>query len=487
MSGEPVDFESVLKARRQRDGKKGGGSRPKVDDVQLNHDSLALRFAGEHAGRCRYNWTSAQWHLWSGHHWEASETDGAVELVRGMLREVAAEKGLPKVVERLGTRGFATAVEGFARSDRRLAVRAVDFDPDPLLLATPGGHVDLRTGELRPARPESMAARACAVTPDEDDAGAERWHRFLREATGGDADMVRYLQQVAGYALTGSTAEQALFFVYGPGGNGKSVFVNTLRRIMGGYALHAPMETFSARGPGVGERHETELAMLAGARLVTAIETEEGRQFAEARIKALTGSDPITARFMRENYFTFTPKFKLLLVGNHKPGLRSVDEAISRRFRLLPFEQRPEEVNQALEAELEAEWPAILRWAIDGCLDWQADGMAAPEAVLRSTAEYLSDQDTIGRWLESQCEVVPPPYDPLDPKVPRTTLSALYANYQVWLEPQGEKPRSMKGLSQDLDKRGFPQHRTGSARWRIGLALRDDALRPLRDAGEVAR
>lgn len=481
---EPIDFHTAAQRQAREVRKKGGGGRPKVDNVDLNHDSLALRFAEEHAEKARYNWTTGFWHLWNGHCWQASETGGGIEAVRELLRRVAVESGLPKVRERLGTRGFATAVEGFACSDRRLACMSTDFDPDSWLLATPGGHVDLRTGEMGPARPSSLASRATAVTPDETDEGAHRWRRFLDEATGEDPEMIRYLQQVAGYALTAETSEQALFFVYGPGGNGKSVFVNTLRGIMGTYATHAPMETFTSSG-GTGEQHPTALAMLCGARLVTAIETEEGRHWAEARIKALTGGDAITARFMRENFFTFEPRFKLVLVGNHKPNLRSVDEAIVRRFRMLPFERKPGQVDRRLEAALVEEWPAILRWAIDGCLEWQAEGgMASPEAMLRTTAEYLAEQDTVGRWLDSQCEVAEPPYSVLDERCYRTTMSALYQNYRAWIEPQGERARSMKALGMELDKRGFPTHRTSDARWRVGLKLREDAIRPLTGAGE---
>ena len=185
---------------------------------------------------------------------------------------------------------------------------------------------------------------------------------------------------MTGYALTGSTQEAALFFLYGTGANGKTVFCNTVSGIHAAYAAVAPMETFIATK---GERHPTDLAGLRGARLVTAVETEEGRHWNEAKIKALTGGDKIAARFMRQDFFEFVPQFKLVIAGNHKTGLRSINEAIRRRFNLVPFTVKiPEdERDERLTEKLRAEWPGILQWMIDGCLDWQADGLRPPEAV----------------------------------------------------------------------------------------------------------
>jgi putative DNA primase/helicase len=172
-----------------------------------------------------------------------------------------------------------------------------------------------------------------AIAPGGD---CPQWLAFLKTITNCDKERQTFLQRVAGYCLTGSTREHALFFGYGTGGNGKGVFLNTLTGLMNDYASVAGMETFTASSS---DRHPTDLAMLRGARLVTAQETEEGRKWAESRIKAMTGGDPITARFMRQDFFTFLPNFKLFIAGNHKPGLRSVDEAIRRRMNL--FRENP--------------------------------------------------------------------------------------------------------------------------------------------------
>ena len=198
------------------------------------------------------------------------------------------------------------AVERLARTDRRHAAAIEDWDRDPWLLNTPGGTVDLRTGDIKPNDPNDLITKATAVAPG---GGCPKFREFLARVTDGDQDLQAFLQRMAGYGLTGSTREHALFFLYGTGANGKSVFLNTLSGAAGDYHVTAPMEAFIASHS---DRHPTELAMLRGARLVTAIETEEGRRWAESRIKTLTGGDPISARFMRQDFFEFLPVFKLM-------------------------------------------------------------------------------------------------------------------------------------------------------------------------------
>ena len=172
--------------------------------------------------------------------------------------------------------------------------------------------------------------------------------------------------------------------------------------ILGDYAKTAPMETFTATQ---GDRHPTELAGLMGARLVTAQETEQGRRWAESKVKSMTGGDPIAARFMRQDFFEFTPQFKLLIAGNHKPGLRGVDEAIRRRLHLIPFTVTipPERRDPDLFEKLKPEWPGILKWAIDGCLAWQRDRLTPPGIVREATAAYLAAEDAIAQWLDECC------------------------------------------------------------------------------------
>jgi putative DNA primase/helicase len=266
---------------------------------------------------------------------------------------------------------------------------------------------------------------------------------------------------MAGYSLTGDTSEQALFFGYGEGNNGKGVFVNTLRESMGDYAVSTPAETFLASTV---ERHPTELARLRGARLVVASEINEGQRWNEARIKNLTGGDPVDARFMRGDFFQYKPQFKLLIIGNHQPALSSVDEAIRRRMNLLPFTvviPKPLRDKQ-LSAKLREEQPAILRWAIDGCLEWQRIGLDPPQCVQDATEDYLSGQNLFEQWRSDCCE--------RDITV-STSATALYHSWRDWATIRGEFVGSQKRFSQTLIERGWKRHhgRTGWAfeGWRL--------------------
>ena len=211
---------------------------------------------------------------------------------------------------------------------------------------------------------------------------------------------------MCGYALTGSTKEHALFFLHGDGGNGKGVFLQTVSRLIYEYQCNAPISTFTVSQ---GDRHPTEIADLCGARLVTVAETEQGRQWSESLIKQLTGGDPMKARFMRQDLFEFTPQLTLVISGNHKPTLNTVDMAIRRRMNLIPFTVTigPEEKDVDLPDKLEAEWPGILQWMIEGCLDWQKQGLAAPQSVIDATNEYLANEDALATWLLDKCETKP--------------------------------------------------------------------------------
>jgi putative DNA primase/helicase len=185
---------------------------------------------------------------------------------------------------------------------------------------------------------------------------------------------------------------------------------------------------------------------------VTAVETEDGRWWAEAKIKSLTGGDKITARFMRQNFFEFTPQFKLVIAGNHRPGLRNVDEAIRRRLHLVPFTVTiPEsERDSRLLEKLKAEYSGILAWAVEGCIAWQREGLNPPAVVRNATAEYLAAEDAIGRWLDDCCVIRPACW---------TAGAALFGSYLEWCERAGERPRSQKLLTQALEARGFSQDR----------------------------
>ena len=211
-----------------------------------------------------------------------------------------------------------------------------------------------------------------------------------------------FLQRYIGYCCTGLTTEHTFVFAYGTGANGKCTFINTLANIFGDYATVADMGTFIATKA---ERHPTDLAKLRGARLVVAQETQRGRRWDETKIKALTGGDRMTARFMRQDFFDFVPTFKLFIAGNHKPRLTASTRPCGGACCScrLPCRSPPAERDPSYE-KLRAEWPAILRWCIDGCLEWQRIGLAPPAIVRDATEAYFADQDTLEQWLDDCTE-----------------------------------------------------------------------------------
>jgi len=329
-------------------------------------DALALRFSRLHAGDLRYTAAWGRWSVWNSTRWKCDETCRVMDLARHVCREASAECE-EKIAPRIASAVTIAAVERLARADRCHAATVDQWDADPWLLNTPAGVVDLRTGALRPAAREDYCTKITAVAPN--GGQCPLWQEFLARITHGNAEFQGFMQRMCGYTLTGITREQALFFLYGTGANGKTVFLNTISGVMGDYARTAPIEAFIASR---NEHHPTDLAGLQGARLVTAAETEDGRRWAESKLKALTGGDRIAARFMRQDFFEFVPQFKLIVVGNHKPGLGTVDEAVRRRFNLLPFTLTipAAERDAELAEKLSKEWSGILQWMVDGCLSW---------------------------------------------------------------------------------------------------------------------
>lgn len=442
--------------------KEKGAGPPPAGGVaaEVSEDMIALAFTDKFRDTLRFDHDAGRWFRWDGGSWKKDATDLAIHYTRQFARDLSeAKRALCKA-------SVASGAERFARADRAHAVTQEIWDADPFLLGTPGGTVDLRTGEMGPAEPGEFISKQTAITPEH--GPPLMWLKFLREAMDGDETMVTFLQRWCGYCLTGDTREHALAFAYGDGGNGKGVFMNTLTDIMGDYAVTAGMETFTASKH---DRHSTELAMLRGARMVTASETEEGRAWAEARIKAITGGDPITARFMRMDNFTFKPQFKLFIAGNHAPTLRNVDDAMRRRFNIIPFTTKPERPDKQLSEKLKAEWGQILAWAIRGCRDWLADGLQRPEAVLNATKEYFADQDLTGQWFEERCDLTPGRFE---------TVAKFYADWTAFAKEHGEEPGSSKSFGQTMKKRGFVSQtmRTsgipGKVYKNIALNLRDD-------------
>ena len=428
--------------------------KPKVVSEGWCADQFAKRYADE----LLFSEDEPRWYRWTGSLWRRQR----LGLARDLAHELAKQLGIgadnrPK----MGAAAFAAAVAKIVSDKEAFARQAHHWDQAPFLAGSPELTLNLEDGDLRAADPADMITKSLGVAPHFFPL-CPRWLRFLDEATGGDAELILFLQRWCGYCLTGDTREHALVFIFGPGGNGKTVFQNIVSFILGDYAVTAPMDTFTVSPF---DKHPTELAMLRGARLVTASETEENRIWNESRIKQLTGGDPISARFMRQDFFTFRPTFKLMVAGNHQPILQNVDEALRRRFCMVPFTRKPENPDPKLEQALKAEAAGILRWMINGCLDWQAHGLPRPASVIVANEEFFSDQDNLGQWIEEETRSEPGNEFLWEP------IAKLFASYSAFAKRAGEDPGKSKGFVARMLRRGYLRKRVNVAKCLSGLEL----------------
>jgi len=433
-------------------------------------DALALRFSYHFATALRYVDAWGRWMAWDGSVWRKDDTLRVYDLVRRICRAASAEAHQPALQTKLASGKTVAAVEKLARADRRHAATAQQWDDDGWLLNTPGGIVDLRTGALSAHESAKHMTKLTAVAPEGD---CPTWLEFLVEVTAGNHELIGYLQRVAGYALTGSIREHALFFAYGTGGNGKGTFLNTIQWIMKDYAVVSPSETFMQRQ---GASHLTELARLQGARLVVAQETSDGNLLNTARVSAITGGDPITANYMRQDHFTFIPQFKLFISGNHKPGLQNVTNAMKRRFNMIPFdvEISRDKMDHTLPDKLREEAPGILRWMIDGCLWWQDKKLNPPAAVQVATTEYFEAEDAFSLWVQECCTTRRDDWAP---------VGELFRSWEKWAKSAGEQSGSQKRFSQALVSRGYPAGKKSGQRCfeRIAIYVPPPRQEPERD------
>jgi putative DNA primase/helicase len=424
----------------------------------FSDEDLALRFAIQHAGDLRYVAELGRWYFWDGKRWRRDTQLLGFDSARRICRAAAAECNEHHRLRTIASAKTVAAVEKLARSDHRLAATIDQWDADPWLLNTPDGAVNLRTGKLRHHRSGDHMTKITAVGPD---ASCEipMWRKFLDRITGRNTDLQDYLQRVLGYALTGVTTEQALFFIFGPGANGKSALLEAILGIVGDYGQTSPIETFTASNF---DRHPTELARLHGARLVTATETEEGRRWAESRIKQLTGGDRVSARFMRQDFFEYVPQFKLIIAGNHMPGLRTVDEAARRRFNLIKFGVviPAHERDRHLARKLKREWPGILAWLIEGCLDWQERGLDPPDVVREATDEYFRQEDLFAMWVEEKCVRDANAF---------TSRENLFDSWSFWTRKAGEPAGTRRDFYNELRRRHFVEKTVNGTRGFKGL------------------
>jgi P4 family phage/plasmid primase-like protien len=434
----------------------------------------AERLVARHGADLRYVHAWKSWLVWDGSRWKPDATDEverrAKETTRAMFRAAAdvddddRRRALALHARKSESGPRLTEMVKRARSEPGVPIEPGELDRDRMALCVRNGIVDLRTGELHEHDRAALHTKQAPINYRAD-AAAPTWERFLREIMPSAEDRA-FLQRAVGYSLTGDVSEHVLFVLHGTGQNGKSVFLEAIRAAMGDYAQQAPPELIVARrGGGV----PADVARLHGARFVTASETEDGSRLAESLVKQLTGGDRVVARRLYADFFEFDPTHKIWLATNHKPQVFGSDEAIWRRIRLVPFEVTipKDRRDKRLAHTLRTELPGIVAWAVEGCLEWQRYGLGESTNVLAATAEYRSESDVFGAFLEDTCVVG---------EAETVAAQSLYQEYEIWASNSNLRPMSMVAFGRKLAERGFKRDRQGKANvrvWRgVGLANR---------------
>lgn len=404
----------------------------------LTEQGVMRDFASQHETRLRYDHDRGRWLVWDQHFWRPDRRKKAFWDTLEHCHALGMKKA--------ESASFANAVEGMARAHSALSTAAHDWNPNPTLVACPDGVIDLETGDIRPGQASDMIDRCLAVSPD-NSPFSQPWYDFLMTMFAGDVAMHDFLQRWCGYCLSGIISEHKFLFLHGTGANGKGTLLNTLQQIWGDLVAIASIDVFLESQ---NDRHPTELARLHGTHLVLVHETREGKRWDEAKIKAMTGGDRITARFMRRDEFEFDPRFKPMFAGNHRPHLRTVDEAIRRRLLLLPCTVTipAQQRDPLLLEKLRAEHPHILRWAIEGFALWRRLGLRPPPAVTSATEEYLSHQDDLQLWIGERTQAV---------AYKETSSKILYFDWMVWKKDRGELPGSQRSFNDRMVDKGFPR------------------------------
>lgn len=459
----------------------------------LSDDNLANDFAAQFGNTVRYNNQFGQWLVWNDKHWELDHKaranwrcseflrmradELATFVTKTALGEIEEEhKRKPTAKEKADAEVKASMLASkllscachrnvmtMAKSHKSLVTDVSSWDSNPWLLNTQNGTVDLKTGAVSKHNPKDFITRITKVGVSFDE--PTQWLKFLARIMDNSAERLDYIQKIFGYSLVGTVAEARIWFFYGSGANGKSVLLNAMRKILGNYSSWATSSTFMKS---MQQQHPTEMARLCGARLVMCGEVGRNQKWDEERIKQITGGDPITARFMNQNFFEYDPQFAVVLAGNHKPKFEHVDEAVKRRFNFVPFDVTiPEhERDRDLALKLEEEYPQILGWLIKGCLKWQEEGLAPPALVEEVTNDYLTQGDTMLAWFTECCAKTAGVFTP---------STALYVSFNKWCQDNGEKTMSIRGFSMQLEDRaralGLKKIKTQKARGFEGVEI----------------
>lgn len=429
------------------------------------------RFARDHHAGLRFV-PGLGWHSWDGKRWLEDTMLHHMACARRTAEQTADDpliltsKQPERIIDRIKSMAGVNSMVKAATTLPEMLMNSDDLDSQTMLLNVANGVLDLRTGQLLPHDQELKQTKLVDIAYDPA-AECPRWERFMSEVMCGDAEQVAFLQRAIGYGLTGETTDHAVFVCVGAGSNGKSVFTNLLLALLGDMGTTLPADTLLATH---GEKHPTGLVGLLGRRVAVVQETEDGRRWDESTVKSLSGGDQVAARRMRQDFFVFTNRAKVWMATNHRPVVKGTDNGIWRRLKVIEFNRTwtAEQQDKGLTAALMAELPGILRWAVEGCRQWQEQGLGTSAAIERATASYRSAMDTLGNFLTDCTAEQPEGW---------VFSKDLYAAYVSWAKSTGETHYllSQRQLGNRLVDRGWAGGKKGGgkAAW-IGRVLTTD-------------
>lgn len=429
----------------------------------------ALRFVRRFGDKVM--WTpGGGWYVYNGSFWEPDELGNRTALA---IKTVTAIKSEAQYIAwskaKINRKKFAKKSKSNAAiqtmlqlAQHELAVKDDQLDADPFLLNVSNGTLDLKLGVLREHNPGDLMTR-CLNVAYKKKAKSPLFRKFLKDISGGNKDFERFLKKAVGYTLTGSVREQVLFFLLGPGDTGKSTLINLIRAMLKQYAVHVPTKTFLVKQ--FNNEIPVDEARMKGARMVTAIENNPNQQLDEAKVKAMTGGDRMTARLMRQNPFEFDPEFKLWIAANDLPKVRATDSSIWDRFIVLPFTHQKEESDQDkdLPTKLRGEFEAILAWSVRGTKLWLKEGLADKILFDGAKASWRKQSGTVLQFYQECCQAAPPSEV--------VQASVMFDRYKQWCLAAGEKPSSDRVFKGAMIELNVAPKKDREANWWQGVKL----------------
>ncbi|MDG5467276.1 phage/plasmid primase, P4 family [Deltaproteobacteria bacterium IMCC39524] len=446
----------------------------KTTEYKLTDQGNAELFRERCSDKVRYCSEVKQWMIWNGKQWKVDSTNQvhnlAVEAIKGLYDEARNHKDLVRCKELSDWASKSLSSYRISSlltmAEPLMPICMSDLDSHQWLLNVQNGVIDLRTGELLPHNKDLWLSNILPASY-QPQSQCPQWLKFLNEIMGGNKELIKYLQKAIGYALTGSTSEQCMFILFGGGANGKSTFLKTVLYLLGDYGANMQADSLMAKKY---EGIRNDIARLKGRRFVTSSEGKRGHVLDEALIKQITGGDPVTARFLRQENFEFMPEFKVYLATNYKPEIRGADHGIWRRLRLIPFSVRIAENRKDMELDkkLLGEIDGILNWAVEGCLLWQREGLCSPQIMEDAVKQYRSEMDVLTDFIDTCCVSSPGL---------RIKKTPFYEKYKVHCYEYGAKPLAVKALRSELLQRGFIEKTLNDGIYWLDIDVRTEKVK----------